>query len=160
MAREKKMPVIFTKFVAGKNPSLLWNWSPEIEAQHCCVRGFERHYSDINKSLQCTDIVDELKPVLPEDYIVEKYWYSSFRNTNLIDILRSEGRDTIIITGTVTQVCVMDTINDGFANGFKVIAVSDCVSTWDTLQQRAVMENTAHKYGMVMTSDEVIQRFK
>ena len=159
-ARDKKMPVVFTKFIAGKKPSLLWNWSPEIEDSHCCVRGFERYYSDIDKTEQCSDIIDELKPVLPGDYVIEKYWYSAFRNTSLVDILRSEGVDTIIVTGTVTQICVMDTIHEGFTEGFKVIAVSDCVSTWDPLQQQTVLENTAHKYGIVMSSDELIRQLK
>lgn len=159
-AREKKMPIVFTKFLAGKTPSLLWNWSPEIEVEHCCVRGFERYYPDIGKTEQCTDIIDELKPILPEDYVIEKYWYSAFRNTNLVDILNSEGVDTIIVTGTVTQICVMNTINDGFAEGFKVITVPDCISTWDPLQQKAVLENTAHKYGMVINSDELIRQLK
>jgi len=41
-ARQQLMPVIFTKFVSGKTPSLLWNWSPEIANDNCCRRGYER----------------------------------------------------------------------------------------------------------------------
>jgi len=159
-ARANDIPVIFTKFITGKNPILLWNWSPQIPADRCCARGYERHYPDIDKTQQCSDIIDELKPIMPEDYVIEKYHYSSFRNTSLVDILRSEGADTIIVTGTVTQICVNDTVHDGMAEGFKVVLVSDCVSTWDPLQQQAVEENTANKYGMVMTSEQLIQRLK
>ena len=159
-AREHCMPVVFTKFVSGKKASWLWNWSPEIEKHHCCMRGYERYYPDIARSEQCADIIDELKPILPEDYVIEKYHYSSFRNTSLIDILRSEGVDTVIVTGTVTQICVEDTAHDGFAEGIKVVVASDCVSTWDPLQQRASLENIANKYGMVMSSDEIIKQLK
>ena len=159
-ARRGGMPIIFTKFVAGKKPTLVWNWSPEIESGHNCVRGFERYYPDINKKEQCTDIIDELKPLSPEDYIVEKYNYSSFCNTNLIDILRSEGADTVMVTGTVTQLCVLSTVHDAFHEGLKVILVSDCVSTWDRLQEQAAFENVAFKFGMVMTSDEVMKQLK
>lgn len=157
-AREKGIPVIFTRFISGKTPVLLWNWSPEIESGNNCVIGFERYYPDIDRVELCTDIVDELKPVLKGEYIVDKYNYSAFRNTNLIDVLRSEGADTIIITGTVTQICVEDTVHDGFAEGFKVVVASDCVSTWDPLQQKAALENFAFKYGMVMTSDEIMAK--
>lgn len=156
-ARENKMAVIFTRFISGKTPTLLWNWSPEIATHNNCVRGFERHYTDVGRALQCSDVIDELKPILPEDYIVDKYHYSAFRNTNLIDVLRSEGADTIIVTGTVTQICVEDTVHDGFAEGFKVLVASDCVSTWDELQQKAALENFANKYGMVMSSEEIMQ---
>ena len=157
-ARKNNIPVIFTKFVTGKTPSLLWNWSPEIEAHKCCRRGFTRFYPDIGRTGQCSDVIDELKPILPEDYVIEKYHYSSFRNTALLDILRSEGADTIVVTGTVTQICVEDTAHDGFAEGFKVIVASDCVSTWDPLQQQAALENIANKYGMVMRSDELMRQ--
>jgi len=156
-ARANNMPIVFLKFVTGKTPSLLWNWSPAIEADQCCQRGFERYYPDIDRVEQCSDVVEELKPILPEDYVIEKYHYSAFRNTSLVDVLRSEGADTVIVTGTVTQICVADSIHDGTAEGFQMIAISDCVSTWDSMQQQSVLENVAYKYGMVMTSDEVIE---
>ena len=157
-ARKNNMPVIFTKFVTGNKPTLIWNWSTEIPEHKCCKRGHMRYYPDVDATLQCSDIVDELKPIMPEDYVIEKYNYSSFHNTSLTDILHSEGADTIIVTGTVTQICVLDTVHAGFAQGFKVILVSDCISTWDPLQQRATEESTARKYGMVMTSEELLQR--
>jgi len=159
-AREKGMPVIFTKFVSGEIPSLLWNWSPEIESSHSCARNYERYYPDIGRSEQCADIIDELKPIMPGDYVIEKYHYSSFRNTGLTDILRSEGADTIAVTGTVTQICIACTIFDGFAEGFKAIAISDAVSTWDPLQQRATLENISNKFGMVMSAEEFMNRLQ
>jgi ureidoacrylate peracid hydrolase len=149
------MPVIYTKFVAGSVPTLLWSWSRQIAAQNACVRGFERFYSEYGRTAPCTDIIDELK-THSGDYIVEKYHYSAFRNTNLTDILRSEGRDTIIVCGTVTQICVFSTIHDAFHEGLKAVCASDCASTWDALQQRATLENIANKFGRVMGSDNIM----
>ena len=157
-ARANKMPVIFTKFITGKHASWLWNWSPEIEESQCCKRGFERYYPDIDKTEQCADIIRELKPIYPEDYVIEKYHYSSFRNTPLKDILISEGADAIIITGTVTQICIEDTAHDGFAEGIKIVVASDCVSTWDPLHQKATLQNIANKFGIVLSSDEIIEK--
>ena len=159
-ARKNNMPIVFTKFVSGKTPVHFWNWSPEIESKRLCARGYERYYSDIDKTQQCSDIIDELKPIMPEDYIVEKYHYSCFHNTNLVDILHSEGVDTIIVTGTVTHLCVMDTISGGFHQGFNILLAKDCVSTWDPMQQQAVEENVANKYGMVMTSEAIMGGMK
>lgn len=156
-ARENDMPVIFARFVSGKRPTLLWNWSPEIESMQSCRRGHQRYYPDIDKTLPCSDVIDELKP-LPDEYVLEKYHYSAFRNTNLIDILFSEHADTLIVTGTVTQICVEDTAHDGFAEGIKVIVPHDCVSSWDPVQHQATLDNIAHKYGMVMSSDELIEK--
>ena len=158
-ARKNGMPVIFTKFLIGNVKTFLWNWSPESGTKNNCKRGFERYYPDIDATRPCADVVDELGPILPEDYVVEKYNYSSFHHTNLIDILDSEGRDAVIFTGTVTQICVECTVHDAFAMGIKAIVASDCVSSFSSFQQQACLENIAHKFGVVATSDEIIARF-
>jgi len=158
-ARENGMPVIFTKFMTGKFPTFLWKWSPASEELKNCRRGLAKYYPDIDKEEQCSDVIDELKPILPEDYVIEKYNYSSFRNTNLIDVLKSEGRDTVIVVGTVTQICVEDTVHDGFANEFKMIVASDGVSSFMENQQEAALQNFAMKYGVVDTSENIMKRF-
>lgn len=158
LAREKKMPVIFTKFVTGKIPSLLWNWSPQIAELQCCRRGFSRDYQDVGQTLDCSDVIAELYPQ-KDDYILEKYWYSAFRNTNLIDILASEGADTIIVAGTVSQICVADTVHEGFSSGIRVIVARDGISSFDGLQQKAALDNIQMKFGLVMDSDDIIRKF-
>jgi nicotinamidase-related amidase len=159
LAREKGMPVVFTKFVTGNKPSLLWNWSPQIAELHCCKRGFNRYYEDVGETLDCTDIIAELKPE-KQDYIFEKYWYSAFRNTNLVDILVSEGADTIIVVGTVCQICVADTVHEGFSQGIKVIVAGDGVSSFDDVQQKSALDNIHMKFGVVMSADEIIAKYK
>lgn len=160
-ARENKMIVIWARFMSGNVPTLLWNWSPEIEQFGCCKRQSFRHYTDIDKTKECIEIIDELLPMKqPEDFVIDKFNYSAFRNTYLIDALRSEGRDTLIVAGTVTQICVEDTIHDAFAEQLKVVAASDAVSSFDDAQHAASLENVAMKYGMVMTTDEIITAYR
>ena len=158
-ARENDMPVIYTRFMAGPKRTLLWNWSPQIETVNACVRGFKRFYPDVDKELDCTDVIDELYPQ-QGDYIVEKYGYSSFRNTNLLDVLYSIDRDTIIVTGTVTQICVEDTVHEAFHNRIKVIVASDAVSSFDKELHDAALKNIGMKYGAVMDSDSLISMLK
>ncbi len=158
-AREKDMPVIYTKFMAGPKRTLLWNWSPQIEAVNACVRGFKRYYPDVDKELDCTDVIAELYPV-EGDYIVEKYGYSSFRNTNLLDVLYSIDRDTIIVTGTVTQICIEDTVHEAFHNRINVIVAGDAVSSFDKELHDAALKNINMKYGAVLDSNSIIDMFK
>jgi ureidoacrylate peracid hydrolase len=158
-ARDNNIIVVFTRFLSGPVQTHLWNWSPETEASKNCRRNHKRYYSDIDKTLECADVIDELKPILPADYVIDKYGYSSFRNTNLADVLASEGRDTIIVAGTVTQICVADTVHDAFHLSINAVVASDCVSSFSELQQKAILENVAHKYGMVLTSEEIIEKF-
>jgi len=158
-ARENDIPVIYSKFMAGPKRTLLWNWSPQIETVNACVRGFKRFYPDVGKELDCTDVIDELYPQ-EGDYIVEKYGYSSFSNTNLLDVLYSIDRDIIIVTGTVTQICVEDTVHEAFHHRIKVIVASDAVSSFDKELHDAALKNISMKYGAVMDSDSLIRMLK
>lgn len=159
-ARAQGMPVIFTRFLTGPCKTFLWNWSPQSDTESNCRRGLEKYYPDVDKTEQCSDVIDELKPILPEDYVIEKYNYSSFRNTNLIDVLKSEGRDTIIVVGTVTQICVEDTVHDGFANEIKVIVAGDGCSSFQENLHTAALENFAMKYAVVDTARNIMERFR
>jgi len=157
-ARRHNMPVIYTRFISGPK---CFVWYPSIgqaAIDNCCLKGFVRHYPDVDKSLPCVDVIQELCPE-PHDYIVDKYGYSAFVNTNLIDILHSEGRDTAIVTGTVTQICVGDTVHGGFHLGLKMIVASDCVSSFDPMQHEAALANIRLKYGFVDTTDAIIERY-
>jgi nicotinamidase-related amidase len=70
------------------------------------------------------EIYDELKPH-PGDLVVAKPRYSAFYGTDLEAILRSKGIDTLIISGTVTNVCCESTTRDAFSRDYKVIFLSD-----------------------------------
>src|SRR5712691_13484833 len=65
--------------------------------------------------------------VRPDDFIVEKNRFSSFiqGSSNLAEVLRSRGLDTILVTGTVTNVCCESTARDAMMLNFKTIMVSD-----------------------------------
>ena len=44
--RERKRPVVFTRFIAGPEPTLMWKWSEVIAPPTCCCwPGFMRSRS-------------------------------------------------------------------------------------------------------------------
>ena len=72
----------------------------------------------------------ELWPTLdvrPDDLIVEKNRFSAFiqGSSNLAEVLRDRGLDTILVTGTVTNVCCESTARDAMMLNFKTIMVTD-----------------------------------
>ena len=159
MARRHAMPVIYTKFVAGPKRTFLWEWSRQIPDVNSCIRGLKRAYKDSSRELECTDIIEELYPQ-PQDYVFEKYNYSCFRNAPLKDILLGNHCDALIIVGTVTHICVGDTVHDAAQEHFKALVASDGVSSYSELQQKAALERFHTKYGVVQTSEEIIRRFE
>lgn len=61
------------------------------------------------------------------EYTLLKKRASSFHGTELAGILRANNVDTILVTGVTACACVRQTICDGIADGFRPIAVRDCI---------------------------------
>ncbi len=121
-----------------------------------CRRGLKRSYADVDRKLDCTDVIDEIYPKA-RDYVVDKYGYGAFHNTNLVDILRSLGVESLVMTGTVTQICVEETGRQAFHLGYKTTVVSDAVSSYMPDLHAATLKNFGLKFGWVMTTKEVLK---
>ena len=157
--RELDLPVVFTRFLSGPAEVLLWRWSPECAPPVCaCWRGFRRSYGDLVGDRDCSAVVDELAP-LPEDEVVVKYHYDAFYNTALEDVLRACGIRSVVVVGTVTQICVADTVHGAFHRGLEAVVVDDAVSSYDEELHRVALRNIALKYGWVMSAHDVLAQF-
>jgi len=73
-----------------------------------------------------SEIIEELKPQ-GDEYVIPKRRHSAFAHTDLELYLREENIDTVVVTGTWTNVCVRSTAADALARAFKVITLSDGV---------------------------------
>lgn len=150
-------PVVYTKFLATRKPSLLWHWSPQCAPPTlCCHKGFARSYADTVGPLECTDIVVELAPD-QHDLVIEKYGYGAFHGTPLSDLLRQRGVRSLVVTGTVTQICVEESAREAFHHGFSTTIVADAVSSFAPDLHAATLKNFAMKFGWVDTADAVAQ---
>jgi nicotinamidase-related amidase len=158
--RDAGRPIVYTRFVAGPGETLLWKWSPQIYPPvNCCRIGFRRRYEDIGGERECMAVIDELV-VERGDYVVDKFGYGAFFRTNLPDILAATGTDTVVIAGTVTQICVEETGRESFHHGYKTVLLSDAVSSFDPELHAATLKNFAMKFGMVMDSSRFIRRVR
>ena len=115
-----------------------------------------RSYEDAEGERDCSAVIDELQPLATEPEVL-KYNYGAFHRTNLLDLLEARGIDTVVITGTVTQICVDETARGAFREGLKTVVVSDAVSSFDPELQRATLRNIAMKFGWVMSTEEVLR---
>ena len=105
--------------------------------------------------MDCSDIIDEIYPE-PGDPIVDKFGYGAFHNTNLDDLLEARHVESVLVTGTVTQICVEETARESFKRGYRTTIVSDAVSSYMADLHAAVLKNFALKFGWVSPAAEVI----
>lgn len=100
------------------------------------------------------------EPVKPADgdIVVKKFRYSGFYGTQLENLLRALGRDTIAIAGVATNVCCDSTARDGAMRDFKVLFLSDCNASFSQQEQDATLNNFDKHFGVVMDSQTLMAK--
>lgn len=153
--RSRKLPIIYTQFLAHETENLLWLWSPQCRPDtRCCWKGFRRRYDDAGAELDCTEIIDELRPE-PSDIRIEKYGYGSFLGTGLDGHLRTLKVKSLVVAGTVTQICVEETAREAFHHGYRTTLVEDGVSSFAPDLHAATLKNFAMKFGWVAKGQDI-----
>jgi len=96
--------------------------------------------------------------VRPEDEIVEKTRFSGFLpgTSKLPERLRARGFDTVLITGTVTNVCCESSARDAMMINFKTIMVSDGNAAMTTTEHDAALTAFYNIFGDVMDTDMLV----
>ena len=77
-------------------------------------------------------------------------------SSDIEDQLRARGRDTIVITGTLTNACCESSARDAAALGFLPIMVSDAMATRTDAEHNATLINVMQLTADVRTTDEVM----
>lgn len=147
--RAKGRPVLYTRFTAGPNATHLGWFSPECGPElRSCWPGVRREYGDREGLLEGHQVVDELAP-RPGELVIDKFGYGSFHNTALEDVLRAASVRQVWLVGTVTQICVEETVREGYRRGFAMIVAADAVSSFDDELHKATLRNLAAKFALV-----------
>jgi len=97
--------------------------------------------------------------IRPEDAQITKKRYSAFiqGSSNIEQHLRERGIDTVLITGTATNVCCESTARDAMMLNFKTVMVSDGLATHSDEEHNATLSNFYGQFGDVQTVDEIMQ---
>jgi nicotinamidase-related amidase len=97
------------------------------------------------------EIVAELTP-RPGEHIVRKRRYSGFYQTELEELLRALGVDTLVLAGLQTDCCVAHTAADGFFRGFRIVVLEDAVGARTEEGHRQALAAAARLYGANVTT--------
>ncbi|BBB92040.1 MAG TPA: cysteine hydrolase family protein [Methylomusa anaerophila] len=99
--------------------------------------------------------------------IIDKNLPGSFTNTELGDLLREIGIDTIVVCGYMTQMCCDTTARQAVHLGFSVEFLSDATGTLDIANyagkitaaelHKAILVTQAMRFSQVISTDEWIK---
>jgi ureidoacrylate peracid hydrolase len=134
--RARRLPVGFSEFTSPSSPG---GHVPSADTD----------------DVASTRTIEALAPH-PGELVVRKRWYDAFGGTQLDAWLRARGVTSLVITGTMTDVCVLSTVVGAFNRDYRVSVVEDGVATlWPDIQ-RATLDIVSRAFGRVVQSKEVL----
>ena len=94
----------------------------------------------------------------PDDLFVQKTRFSAFiqGSSNLETLLRARGIETVIVTGTVTNICCESTARDAMMRNFRTIMVTDANAAMTDEMHNASLVAFYVRFGDIMSSDHLI----
>jgi nicotinamidase-related amidase len=137
LARESGMRVVFVQDTHGEGDP---EWG--IWGEHCREESWG------------WQVVDELAP-REDEATIRKPRYDAFYGTQLEHMLRLWGVDTLIICGTVANICVHYTASSAAMRWFNVIVPKDCISSFNDFDMEASLSQTASLLGEVTSSGDI-----
>ena len=98
--------------------------------------------------------------VRAEDVQVRKRRFSAFLpgSSELPELLRARGFDTVLITGTVTNVCCESSARDAMMRNFRVVMVSDANAANTPEEHDAALVSLYLTFTDLMDTDMIIAR--
>jgi ureidoacrylate peracid hydrolase len=123
------------------------------------AEGARIRLASLDEAAEGFKLYPALEPA-PADPRVKKITYSAFiaGSSDLDTLLRHRGIETVLITGTVTNVCCESSARDAMMLDYRVIMVSDANAALTDEEHAATLNSFLVAFGDVMTSDDVIQR--
>jgi len=154
--RVKRLPVVFTEFVYSEEvPLLVGRLHPEHQpAKPGAPRGFGLPSSSCLEGTPSADTVPDLAP-RPGELVVRKRGYDAFAGTALDLALRVRNVTSLVVAGTMTDICVLATVIGAFHREYRVTVVEDGVSTLWPEMQRATLDIIGRAYGRIATAKEI-----
>jgi nicotinamidase-related amidase len=156
--RDKRLPVVFTEFTYSEDvPVLVGLLHPEHRrAAPGAPRGFGRPSSSCLVGEANVHLVPELAPQTGE-LVVTKHYYDGFNGTTLDAALRSRGVTHLVLTGTMTDICVLATVIGGMNREYRMTVVDDGTATLWPEVQRATLDIIRRAYARVLTAKQVAE---
>lgn len=132
-ARRRGMPIIFTQDWHRRN-------DPEFKV-------WPAHTVENTPG---AELIAELGAA-DSDYRIRKRTYNAFFDTDLDGTLRHLGVRRLVVTGTVSNICVLNTAGDAALRGYEVVMPADAIAALSDFDQQATLREVSFLYKGIIT---------
>ncbi|PGS06020.1 MULTISPECIES: isochorismatase [Bacillus] len=101
-------------------------------------------------------IVDELTPD-EDDIFLTKWRYSAFKKTNLLEILREQGRDQLIICGVYAHIGCLLTACEAFMDGIQPFFVADAVADFSQEHHKQALQYASDRCAVTIITNLLLK---
>jgi len=101
------------------------------------------------------EVVPELAPA-ESDWMLTKWRYSAFHNSDLLTRMRSAGRDQLVVAGVYAHVGVLTTALDAFSHDIQPFLVADALGDFTEGEHRNTLEYAARCCATVLLTEDVL----
>ncbi len=103
------------------------------------------------------DLVESLEPA-PTDDFIHKGQHSAFYGTPLAHLLAISGTESVILTGQLTEQCILYTALDAHVRGYEIVVPVDAVIPGDPHLGKAAIEMIQSNMNAELTTSEELIR--
>ncbi|GAA0255876.1 phenazine biosynthesis protein PhzD [Saccharothrix mutabilis subsp. mutabilis] len=101
------------------------------------------------------EVVDELAPA-DGDWVFTKWRYSAFFRSDLLERMRRDGRDQLVLCGVYAHVGVLVTALEAYTNDIRTFLVADAIGDFTADYHRLAVDYAAHRCAVVATTETVL----
>jgi nicotinamidase-related amidase len=85
------------------------------------------------------NLMPELERHIPPAAVFDKFVYSAFASSELREFLRRNSVDTLIVSGSETDVCVLSTMLAAIDHGYRIVMARDAVCSSSDASHDAII---------------------
>lgn len=136
------IPVVYTAQLPEQTPVerglLQAMWGPGLTAQP-----------------QRKNIVAALAPQ-PQDIVLDKWRYSAFQKSSLLEMMRNQARDQLMICGIYAHIGCMMTACEAFMNDIQAFFVADALADFSAHEHDMALRYVAQRCGLTILTQTLV----
>nr|WP_315429884.1 isochorismatase family protein [uncultured Albidiferax sp.] len=146
LAHSLEIPVVFTaqlpEQTAIERGLLQDMWGPGLTAQPARK-----------------NIIAELAPQ-PQDTVLDKWRYSAFQKSTLLETMREQSRDQLMICGIYAHIGCMMTACEAFMGDIQPFFVADALADFSAHEHDMALRYVAQRCGLTILTKDLVERLQ
>jgi nicotinamidase-related amidase len=162
------VPVIHALVTRAPERTIFTRFIPPMQPQDAVGmwRAYYEKWSTVTRKAMDLDwlrLVPELEPFAPPAHVVDKPVYSAFATGALRTYFQEKLVDTLLVTGSETDVCVLATVLDAVDYGYRVIVIKDGLCSSSDAAHDASLQLYAQRFDVqieLANAEEVLDSWR